>query len=178
LLIERYLSGVYAPQEQISLIGMKFMYGQARRYPEVMDWLVDNNVKFVHLVRKNALEVIVSRELAAKRGTHSMLKELPAVKLRLDPDELKAEIKVCVDEINHYRGVCESLNSYEMSYEDFAVDMEKEARAVLSFLGIETTQPLTSILRKTNPRPLRDTIENYDQISRCFSGTQFEQYLD
>ena len=78
-LIERYLDDVFSAKPGVDVIGMKLMYDQARKYPEVLSWLEAHEASWIHLIRENLLEMMVSRELAVKRGTYSMLKPLDAM---------------------------------------------------------------------------------------------------
>lgn len=177
-MIERYLRTTYQVRDNLAALGMKFMYGQAHRFPEVVDWLVDNKVKFIHLIRENSLDMIVSRELAAKRGTHSMLQDLPMVKVQLDPIKLREELESCAQEIDQYRELCAGLVSHEVSYEAFVTDMHNESQRILEFLQIPGGREFSSVLKKTNTNSKAETIENYAEIEQSLRGTRFESYLD
>jgi hypothetical protein len=55
-------------------------------------------------------------------------------------------------------------------YEDLVDRREDVLREVQSFLGIEP-RPLTVTLRKQNPEPLRELVENYDELYAAFKDT-------
>ncbi len=176
-LIEKYLTEIYRPTDEQAVVGMKLMYGQVDRYPEVMPWLRDNDVRFIHLIRENSLDMIVSRELAAARGTHSMLKDLPMVRLKLEPDNLLQELDRCAQEIEHFRSLCSGFPCHEVTYEAFVDDMATQAKRILDFLGLPAERKLSSVLKKTNPNAKADTIENWDEVVSALEGSKFKAYL-
>jgi hypothetical protein len=55
-------------------------------------------------------------------------------------------------------------------YEDLVDRREEVFREVQSFLGIEPG-PLTVTLRRQNPEPLRELIENYDELYEAYKKT-------
>ena len=57
-------------------------------------------------------------------------------------------------------------------------DYEHETTMILALLGIEGTISSQKIgLKKQNSRPLREIIENYDDLVQVLSGTQYERWL-
>ena len=52
--IYAYLNGVFSNSEMLDAFGFNCMYGQVRRFPEVMDWCREFNVRVVHLIRENS----------------------------------------------------------------------------------------------------------------------------
>lgn len=177
-LIGRYLADIYAPKPGIRVIGMKLMYDQTRRYPEVVDWLRRHDVRFVHLVRQNLLKMVVSRRLAQVRGTHSMLQPLPAATVELEVSQLTAELERIQDDIDRHRSLCQSLKSCEVTYEAFVTDRERETGRILELLGGPDHRPAGSRLHKTNPYELRNVISNYDEVARALAANpRFRQYV-
>jgi LPS sulfotransferase NodH len=177
-LITEYLDGVFSPRAGVDVIGMKLMYDQARRYPEVLSWLGAHDVFYVHLVRENLLEMIVSRELAVKRGTYSMLQPLDAIKVHLEIDKLTADLTRIVGEIEHFRRFCAGLPSHEVTYESLVADKAGEVRKILDLLGAGSHEPVGSILRKTNVATLQDVIDNYDEVAPALKKhPQFSRFV-
>ena len=177
-LIEKYLEDIYAPKLNIDVIGIKFMYNQARKYPEVLTWLQAHDVFFIHLVRENLLDMIVSRELATKRGTYSMLKPLDAVQIQVDVGRLTTEMESIANEIAHFRKVCSTLRSHELTYEALVGDTAGAVQAILGRLNVSDRQPLGSRLQKTNTTPLKNVIANYSEVAASLGQhPQFSRFL-
>jgi hypothetical protein len=64
-----------------------------------------------------------------------------------------------------------------VSYEDLVDHREDVFREVQSFLSIEPG-PLTVTLRRQNPEPLRELIENYDELYEAFKDTPQAAFFD
>lgn len=62
-------------------------------------------------------------------------------------------------------------------YEDMDRNREEAFDRVQSFIGVEK-QPLTVTLRKQNPQPLRDLIENYDELYEELQSTPYVDWLE
>jgi LPS sulfotransferase NodH len=164
-LIGQYLEEIYAPKPEIDVIGMKLMYNQTRKYPEVLDWLIAHDVFFIHLVRENLLDMVVSRELAIKRGTYSMLQPLDNLQVQLDVSTLTSELESIADEVAHFRALCASLRAHELTYEAMVADKSGSAREILQRLDARGREPAGSRLRKTNPALLKSVIANYAEVA-------------
>ena len=65
--LERYLERVFRDRSNATAIGFKLMYGQATAYPGVRSYLRRHEVRVVHLVRHNLLDVVVSMNAALSR---------------------------------------------------------------------------------------------------------------
>ena len=62
-------------------------------------------------------------------------------------------------------------------YEDLVDDQEEALGQVQAFLGVDPG-PLTVTLRKQNPEPLPELLENYDELSRAFCFTPHAWMFD
>jgi len=177
-LIRAFLTETFAPTEGVLAKGIRLSYEQVRKYPDILPWVLENDVRIVHLVRENALKAIVSHFTAKKRGFAHATSQVAKVTLRLPPEELLALLVQREREIDRYRALFQDRPCCEVSYESFLARKEEETRRLLAFLGISRYAPLTSRLVKQNPDSLRDILENYDEIARALRGTPFEKYIE
>lgn len=175
--IDRYLSGIYGPPQPAEALGFKLMYGQVRRYPEVVDWCRHNEVRVVHLIRRNSLKVIVSRQIAAERGIYWSTRPVETRKVNLKTRALVARLRESNTLVEKHRALFSSLPYMEVVYEDFVADRDAELRRILEFLGCDVNVQLTSELVKTSPDALDLLIENYEDVRRTLLGTPFEGHL-
>jgi hypothetical protein len=177
-LIESFLAEAFAPVPGVKAKGIRLSYEQARKYPEVLPWALENGVRVVHLIRGNGLKAVVSHFTAKKRGFAHATSKVERVTLKLPPGELMAFLIKREREVERYRALLQDRPCCEISYESFLAQKEKEARRVLGFLGIDRYVPLTSRLVKQNTDSLREILENYDEIARTLRGTPFQSYLE
>ena len=62
-------------------------------------------------------------------------------------------------------------------YEDLARDRQRVFDEVQTFLGLKPAR-LTTTLRKQNPEPLSELIENYDELYATFKSSPYEPFFD
>ncbi len=177
-LIGSFLAEVFSPTGSVEAKGIRLSYEQARKYPDVLPWVLDNGIRVVHLIRENGLKAIVSHFTAKKRGLAHATSKVAKVTLHLPPRELMASLARREREVERYRALFREQPYCEISYESFLARKDEEARRLLDFLGIDRYSPLTSRLVKQNPDSLREILENYDEIARALRGTSFAAYLE
>ena len=176
-LIHRYLDQTYSKFEDKEAVGFKLMYSQAAKRPDIVDWLKKNNVKVVHLIRKNHLKTVVSLELAKKRGIYASTQPLETTKIFLDPDSLQAQLNNRKELIEAHRSLFKENPYLEIEYEAFVKSRQMETSRLLAFLEVKESQKLTSELAKSNSNSLRDLIENYEEVAHQLRGSRFESFL-
>jgi hypothetical protein len=113
---------------------------------------------FIVLKRKNILRRLISGVVLRDRDVHHIRasKEWPE---RLD--RLLAGKQVC-----------------QLNYEEHISDSPAVAyRKVVAFMGLKPGEP-EILLRKTNPGPLQEMIENYDELRAALDGTPYRWMLD
>jgi hypothetical protein len=177
-LIDSFLAETFAPAPGLKAKGIRLSYEQARKYPEVLPWALENGVRVVHLIRENGLKAVVSHFTAKKRGFAHATSKVERVILNLPPGEMMAFLIKREREVERYRALFRDRPYCEISYESFLVRKEEETRRLLGFLGVDRFVPLTSRLVKQNTDSLREILENYDEIARTLRGTPFESYLE
>ena len=162
----------------VDTIGIRVIYQQTDKHPEIIDWAIENDVPIIHLIRENSLKTIVSRLAVKKRGvSHSTAKVKP-ITLHLQPFVLKMRLLRLTRKIRQYRTKLKSLRYLEISYESFVADQETETHRLLDFLHIDHIVLLTANIVKLNPDSLGAIIENYTEIEWTLQGTEFEKFLD
>jgi hypothetical protein len=176
-LVHAFLEETLSPTGGVLARGIRLSYEQVRKYPDILPWVLENDVRVIHLVRDNALKAVVSHFTAKKRGFAHATSQVARVTLRLPPAGLRAHLEKREREIDRYRALFRDRPCCEVSYESFLARKEEETRRLLGFLGIPRYAPLTSRLVKQNPDSLRDILENYDEIARALRGTPFERHL-
>jgi len=176
-----YLDQVYAPRTNCSVIGFKLMYGQFGAYPELLEYMKRREIKIVHLIRGNLLDILLSKESASLRDIfHSRVEEQSSkISIHLDTRQLVKQLETQLGDTEKARKTFQGtvLSYMEVLYEDLVSDTARFDH-ILRFLGVSNTRAmLNSSLKKLNRAPHRDLIENYESVETVLRGTRFETQL-
>lgn len=142
-------------------------------------WLQDSTSK---LTPANALRAVRHPIKAARRVGRLFASKQPA------GDGAPRRVTIPVDECyqfmvstglryGNFDKLFERHPTLQVYYEDMAGDRDAVFRDAQSFLGVEPA-PLEVTLRQQNPEPLRDLIENYDELFEAFKDTPQAPYFD
>lgn len=178
-LIYNFLAEVYtSAAADIEALGFKLMYGQAREFWPVKNWIKDDDVRVIHLIRTNMLKTILSSKTSKVRQVAHSTKPVAPIKVHLDPVEIKMLLNKMTKQLEVNRRLFADHPHLEITYEGFVANRDQETDRMLDFLGIESFTPLTSDLVKLSSDSLEDLIENYDEIAQTLTGTAYEKFLD
>lgn len=176
-LISSYIEELSQREQGCEAFGFKFMYGQARRYPQVIEWAKEQGVSVVHLIRHNALKVIVSRKVAKERGVYLSTEPLRPIKIELDTGKLISEIKKLHMLVQMYQESFYGLPYMEVTYEDVMSDYDGEFGRILEFLGVRDNEELDCDLVKTGGGSLADVVTNFDDVSVALKKAGYGEFL-
>ena len=175
-----YLGHLFTSNPSARAIGFKLMYDQAARYPEVLLYCVRHQVRLVHLVRTNVLDVVISRELMRARGKpHATVGEdVAAARVILDPRSIRRRLRALELETAFFRRMLGSLRlpHLEITYHDL-VSEPATLQSVLRFLDLRDDASLWSPLVRMNDRKQSELVSNYDAIAATLRGTRFDSLL-
>lgn len=175
--VDDYLTQLFRSREDIYAIGFKLMYNHL--FGELSRWLKDHDVSIIHLIRKNLLKAILSRETARERNLYHAAagKRIPQVKITLDPQRLIRDLEGIRKEISLHRKSFYDLPHLEVYYEDVLSNREHFYRSVFDFLDVENISALQEPLKKINPDSVDDLLSNSQEVRQALLGTPFEEYL-
>ena len=180
-LLWRYLGQVYRDRPGVDAVGFKLMYSQLRVSKPLVPALVLRRVRLVHLIRRNALDVVLSKEAGAARGSlHAPAGEdVRTVTVHLPTDGLLERLAAHEEEVERAQARFRRLRlpSLEVAYEDLVRDEERGFAEIFDFLGVGQAGALSSSLQKLNPTSHAQVIENYDEVRELLTGTRFEPQL-
>jgi LPS sulfotransferase NodH len=177
----KYLGEAFQERPGIDAIGFKLMYSQLTRISRpLMPALWLKRVRIIHLIRQNALDVVLSKEAGVARQGRLHARdgdEVEQVRLRLETDDLLRRMTL------HERAIAGArvrfkrvgLPYTEVVYEDLAADAGRFA-SLFEFLGVEPA-PVTSSLQRLNPTAHEELIENYAEVRDALAGTEFAGQL-
>jgi hypothetical protein len=141
-------------------------------------WL--KRVRIIHLIRRNALDVVLSKEAGAARGGKLHARagdDVERVRVRLQTDDLLRRMTLHERAIEGARVRFKrvGLPYREVIYEDLAGD-ESGFTSLFEFLGVEPA-PVSSSLQKVNPTVHEELIENYGEVRDALDGTKYAEQL-
>lgn len=176
-LIDAFLTELYATIDNPKAAIVRVAYTQADKYPEILEWAIENKVGVIHLVRDNSLKTVVSLFTSQKRGIYHSTSKIEQITIRVSPRTLKRRVAALTKQIKKYRTILKEQRHCEVSYESFVANRDAETRRILDFLHIDQFIPLTTDLIKLNPDSVVDILENYEEVAQAFKDTVFEKYL-
>jgi hypothetical protein len=165
-------------------VGFKLTYKEASLNPGLLPALTLRRAPVVHLIRSNALDAVVSWEVARSRRTFHVQdgEELPPLApVRLDARSLAQQLDWREFAVTRMRARILTLRLpyIEAFYEELIGPRgEEKIAGILEYLGLE--QPpgqLTSRLTRVSDVPTSSAIENFDEVCDALAGTRFEWML-
>lgn len=157
----------------------------------VDDFIASGVNKHIILERKNYLRMLISWVVGRQRMQHHIKSDEKAIltKVRLEannlsfgtiqkPKSLIDWFQTIEDAYRNLRLLLSETENLDLIYEaDIENDPYIAYRRVCSFLGLE--EKATELtLSRTNPFPVADMLDNYDQIVQILRGTKYEWMLD
>ncbi len=146
--------------------------------------------KDIVLVRRNFLRTIVSGMIASRTGTWHLRADRERAepqRLRIDPAEIVIEgrRKTLLAFLNEYQGdfrllksMLSAASTLWLNYEeDVEADPRQAYRKIVEHLGIAPL-PVAVRLKRINPQPLSELVENIDEIRAYLAGTGFSWMAD
>jgi LPS sulfotransferase NodH len=177
-----YLGRAFAARPGIDAVGFKLMYSQLTRISKpLMPALWLKRARIIHLIRRNALDVVLSKEAGAARDGVLHARDgqtVESVRLRLSPEDLLARMTA------HERAVAGARVRFkrvgvpyqEVLYEDLVENEQAGFDALFRFLEV-APQRVSSSLQKVNPTAHKELIENYGEVRDALEGTPFAGQL-
>ncbi len=176
----RYLNELY---QRNDIVGYKLMYPHLRKYIEIVPYSLGAGVRVIHLIRKNALNSILSSMVAKSRGQfHFKSREiLPEEKpISVDPDHLIRRIHSIERSTQLARTLLRfsRLDQIEVYYEDFLADV-RNFKAVWEFLGVDFEKnPPTWQFKKGRKKKPIEAISNYAEVKSRLASAGYAHFLD
>ncbi|TVL95247.1 MAG: hypothetical protein CV082_11595 [Candidatus Brocadia sp. BL1] len=165
--------------DQEKVVGFQLMYEQLEDYCSLQDWIADQKVLIIHLIRQNALKMLLSRLMAEKTGDFQTISNKSAhTKIILDQQRVLKQLNAIVCEQEKMRKRFSGNPYLEITYEQFFYNYPEEAKRIFHFLNLENNKTGFPDLKKINPESLKDLIENYEEIANLLHGTPYHKFLE
>jgi LPS sulfotransferase NodH len=177
---EKILSTMYQRESRSTkMVGFKVFYNHLTN-EEWKKLVARNDLKVIHLTRRNRLRTIISLEIAFKTGqwTQGGKSAGPKEKrVTLDPLKLLRRLEQIEEGEGATRIRFCDRPILEIVYEDLVQSPREVFAAVSAYLGVDGIDPDKIRLRRQNPEPLAQLIVNYDEVESALKNTRFAEYL-
>jgi len=171
----RFLIRMYeiAEERGFRTVGFKFTYFEGDVMPIIRDYLAaDNSIRVIHNKRKQLLRRYLSLQRAREAGLWWVsAKDDKSVPL----PSISPRFMDCIWDFNYveckekeYDERFKDHQTLEVLYEDLAADPVRSAARIFEFLNLPPPENLEIVSRKTGTDPLRDAIQNYDELKAHF----------
>ncbi|MEE2640792.1 MAG: sulfotransferase domain-containing protein [Planctomycetota bacterium] len=162
------------PQSQkVTTVGFKTKLTDIADLELFANFLEDNNIRVIHLFRRNLVKLIVSviraDMLRAKCGNSNLYASRESLgKIAIDPGEFRKH-KKRVRLYRELREYVESLNVEvcHVRYEHLLHNLQGSLGRIWRFLGVSPHRTEAQVLKNT-PDRLEDAVENLDELRATF----------
>ena len=176
----KYLDSLY---QQPGVVGFKLMYSHLRRYPEMLIYFMVHRVQVVHLVRKNPLDLLISRAVKRKlQQAHRLAIESPVegVQVELNPATLIRKLQIKQRKMDRARKLLRlsGLPQIEVGYEELRTD-PSVFPGLCRFLSISYDGKMPeSKFQKVRQESQMQVLQNYGEVRQVLEGTRYLVYLE
>lgn len=153
------------------------------------NWIKENNIKVIHLVRDDQLRRVVSHEFMRRmkeigRKSAKAFEKIPAAQLEVDVNWILNNLRENIKEVELHREKIKSLPFIEVHYTEMVSEEGKEIEElpealvvkIIKFLGIDYPQ-LKTALKKQNPKNLKEMIINYEKLIFELKKNGLDKYI-
>ena len=173
-ILQQFVFRSYQPEVEavgfcIHRVGARF--GNWRRLWSLLEGLSDLYV--ISLRRENLLR----RYLSFQLRTHQDIRTNPPSPMEFDRHKLTVDFQRQSGKIHEFDDRFRRHPVWQVSYEQLSNDYLKTTRSIQEFLEVPH-YPLKPGTSKRATPPLSEAIENYADLKRYFTGTEWEKFFD
>lgn len=165
---------VYKPSKA-KAVGFNFMYGHFKNvFPGFYDYILNEKIRILHLIRRNFLDTVLSNELA-KKTNRWMLEEFT--------DPIFISYEDCLKNFNEYQSSIDEVESRLCAAEKLVVYYEdlnhkRTQDTIQYFLGIDL-EDMSTKTKKQRVKSQSEMLVNYSELKMKFKDTIFaDHFLD
>ncbi|HAG84634.1 MAG TPA: hypothetical protein DCL61_26645 [Cyanobacteria bacterium UBA12227] len=178
----QYLNMINSWTDKYQAVGFKLMYNHLWHYPEILSKLIFDQYKFIHLIRKNPLDNLLSIQHKKQTGLPHWVgnAEVKLQKVYLNPQFLINNLERHENQIYFARMMlrCLPLPVIQITYEFLYQNCQEALKTLGFFLSINPNSFSKSNFNKIAVGSYRDKIENYEEVKELLSSTRFQSLLD
>lgn len=178
------ISNIYSLKpKKIKAVGFKIFYYHPQDDDSGEVWEIlrsIDNLKVIHLKRKNKFATYLSRAIAGQTKVWSTSKnnnkQGPVKKITLDPKEIKSDFKRIEKFEKQFDEMFSKNDFLEVYYEELLHDFLPTIEKIQKFIEVPF-HSVKSSLRKQGSKNLAEKVENYQELIDYFADTQWVQFF-
>jgi hypothetical protein len=157
--------------------GFKLMITHIKTAPYLWEYLKQQNVRVIVLVRNNVFKTTLSRyRKAENRVAHIVEAKESSFQFYVPGEKLIAQMQN-LERINkNLIQFSEGMQRLVLNYEDFS-NWDDVMHRVQNFLSV-TPMPMKPVLKKVGAVKWQNEVENYSEIEQLLKQHNFTQYLE
>lgn len=160
-------------------VGFKIFYNHLTEdeWKKLQAW---QDLRIIHITRKNRLRTVTSLEIAFKTGRWTQSRNSGGTRekrVRLEPAKVIRRLERIEAGEAATRARFRDRPVLEVVYEELVQWPYQVFAAVGAYLGVEGIDPRKIRLKRQNPESLKQLIINYDEIETVLKNTRFAEYL-
>ncbi|MGH2722693.1 MAG: hypothetical protein ACRDI0_00230 [Actinomycetota bacterium] len=141
----------------------------------------DTDIRILHLTRDNLLERYLSQHLAVHvhgvYEAHLGDARPEQARVRLSPEECEEDFRRTEERQASFRAMLRKHEVLELSYEQLVGERKHTLARVQAFLGVQERELTTKSVR-LRTRPVREVVENYEELAKRFRGTRYGVFFE
>jgi LPS sulfotransferase NodH len=156
--------------------GFKLMVSHIRTMPFLWNYLKEEKVKVIVLIRKNIFKTALSRlRKDETRLPHLQGTQIESKSIRIAPEKLLRQLNYLENVNKQLLDYSEGMNRIVLYYEDFD-EWNEMLSKVFNFLKVSnlTLQP---VLNKLSRKDWREEVKNYQEIEQLMKEHNYTQYF-
>ncbi|MBG9376852.1 sulfotransferase [Panacibacter sp. DH6] len=176
--IKKHLDAFYTATEAAETArGFKLMQSQVKSNPAIWQYIKNNDVKIIVLVRKNIFETALSRYRGRETKVyHSDSTTTQKQKLQIPVAEFTAWLRTLEEANKKLLQQTEGMNRLVLYYEDFA-NWNNILQQTFGFLQVDMIA-IPPALQKVGAKDWRAGIENYEELEKALQQTNYAGWLN
>jgi LPS sulfotransferase NodH len=167
----------------VKAVGFKLFYYHAQevKAQEVWQYLQANQeLKIIHLVRKNLLQTYVSQQIALATNSWYLksgkqVQSNPAIALDYEQTRKAFEETKKLESDNDT--FFQNHQILKVFYEDLVQDNLEEIAKIQNFLNVKPT-PVSISTKKRSPQSLQQVIQNYSELKNNFQTSPYASFFE
>lgn len=187
--LSSYYDDSPAHEDQIKVA--KITYAQLN--PLTLDWIEHRKMPVIHLIRKNfflwAYSAFQDQATKDPRYNHFFdgMEEPPPPRFSVLPRRWIAWMDHCwqIQRLNRFLLQRAGVDMIDISYEQITHNKHEVAslygpiaEQICEFIGIAFSEPLETRRRKSARWPIKEVIENWDEVYRVLKGSKYSRMIE
>ncbi len=171
----KHIRKFFGEDKTVKAKGFKLMYSHIKQAPFIWNYIAENNIKVIVLVRKNAFKMALSRYRMEKTGKAHSAETIQSSAITV-PAQLLLQQTLQLQGVNDKLLLLSQKTEHlVLYYEDFS-DWTSILQKAEAFLHVPFVD-VKPVLKKVGSDNWQEDVTNYKEIEEIFANNNASQYL-